>query len=287
MYALQCSNLSKKYKEEVVLKDITINLEENKIYGLFGRNGTGKTTFLNIVSGQIFSTSGDLEIFGEKHFENEDIINKICCIKDTMDFMNNFIVKNIFDLSKDYYENWDEDFKEQLVIKFKLDINKKYRELSKGMKSMVGVIIGLASRAPLTIFDESYVGLDAAARQLFYEVLLQDYLENPRTIIFSTHLIDEISNVLEQIIIIHNGQILLKENMDTIAEKAFIITGKWETLENVISSKNTLKIMTMGNIKKAYVFDRISSEEIKVITGRGNNIKPMTLQELFVTITDN
>jgi ABC-2 type transport system ATP-binding protein len=133
--------------------------------------------------------------------------------------MSNFKVKKIFELASDFFQNWDEEFKNELVAKFKLDINKKYITLSKGTAAIEGIIIGLASRSELTIYDEAYLGLDAAARKLFYDILLEDYIENPRTIIFSTHLIDEVSNLFEEIIKLHNGKILLKEETDIIKNK--------------------------------------------------------------------
>ena len=170
-------------------------------------------------------------------FENEKILNKICFVKDKLSFMTWFKVNEIFDIAADFFENWDEKFKEELVDEFELDVNKRYKELSKGMESMVSIIIGLASRAPLTIFDEVYLGLDAGARQLFYEILFKDYLEHPRTIIFSTHLIEEVSNIFENIIIVHKGRVLLQDEKDNILDKAIEITGDKEKLEIYLNNK--------------------------------------------------
>jgi ABC-type multidrug transport system, ATPase component len=286
MYAVKCENLSKKYKSTLVLDDITLNLEENKIYGLLGRNGAGKTTLLNIISGLVFNSSGNIKIFEEKHYENDKILNKLCFVRDKIGFMNNLKIKQIFSIASNFFENWDEAFKNELILKFKLDENKKYRNLSKGMEAMIGIIIGLASRAPLTIFDEAYSGLDMAARQLFYDILLKDYLENPRTIIFSTHLIDEVSNLFEEIIIIHEGKLLLHENIDTINEKAYVLTGDEPLINKATEHKNALKLENIGSAKRAYVFDEFSSKELKAYSEEGINIKPLSLGELFVCITE-
>ncbi|WP_461205351.1 ATP-binding cassette domain-containing protein [Clostridium sp. DL1XJH146] len=287
MYALECNNLSKKYKNEVVLNNVTIKLEENKIYGLLGRNGAGKTTLLNIVSGQVFNSSGSIKIFGEEHFDNEDVLGKICFVKDKMPSMTNLKVKKILDLGKYFFENWDEDFRKRLIKEFGLDEKKTYNKLSKGMEAMVGIILALASRAPLTIFDESYLGLDAAARKLFYEILLEDYLVNSRTIIFSTHLIDEVSNIFEEIIILHRGELLLQEDMDKISEKSYVITGEADVIGELTNNKNVIKKEELGDYKKAYIYDEISFDDKRLLINKGFDIKPMTLQEFFIDITND
>lgn len=286
-YVLECNKLSKKYKKAEALNELSVNLEENKIYGFLGRNGAGKTTFLNIISGQVFNSAGEIKVFGEKHFENDRILNKICFVKDRMIYMSNFKVKKIFELASDFFQNWDEEFKNELVAKFKLDINKKYITLSKGTAAIVGIIIGLASRSELTIYDEAYLGLDAAARKLFYDILLEDYIENPRTIIFSTHLIDEVSNLFEEIIILHNGKILLKEETDIIKNKSFVLTGTSEIIDKVADGKNIIKEQQIGKTKQIYIFDELKAHELQSMNHEGIDVKSMSLQDMFINITED
>src|SRR5699024_11851527 len=99
------------------------------------------------------------------------------------------------------------------------------KKMSRGQKSAVGVSIGLASRAPLTVFDEPYMGLDAVARQLFYDRLLEDYAENPRTIVMSSHLIDEIAYLLEHVEVSDQGKILVDESAEELADRAVTLVG--------------------------------------------------------------
>lgn len=285
-YAVQCTDLTKDFKKTKALDGVNFNIKENKIYGFLGRNGAGKTTLLNIISSQIFKTSGELKVFGEEPYENQKILSKICFVKDRMTFMSSHKVKQIFKIASDFFENWDEDFKNELVKNFGLDVNKKYKALSKGMESMVGIIIGLASRAPLTIFDEAYLGLDAAARQYFYDIILEDYMENPRTIIFSTHLIDEVSNIFEKIIIIHKGKVILQDEIDNIRNKAFSMVGKEDVLQIILKNKNILNEKDFGNLKEIFVFDHFDSDELKQLELQGVTIKPMSLQSFFIHMTD-
>lgn len=285
-FAIECNDLVKNYKKTTVLDKLSINVEENKIYGLLGRNGAGKTTLLNVISTQVLETSGEIKIFGERPYENQKVLNKICFIKERLWYMTNFKAKEIFKIASDMFENWDEEFKDELVREFELDINKKYKSLSKGMQSMVGIIMGLASRAPITIFDEAYSGLDAVARNKFYNILLQDYISNPRTIIFSTHYIDEVSDIFENIVIIHKGKLLLNENVVDIKERAFEIIGEGKVLDEILVDKRVLGNEIFGKMEKIFLFDSLSDDEIKDIKFSGGTIKPMSLQELFIHLTD-
>lgn len=285
-FAIECNDLVKNYKKTTVLDKLSINVEENKIYGLLGRNGAGKTTLLNVISTQVLENSGEIKIFGERPYENQKVLNKICFIKERLWYMTNFKAKEIFKIASDMFENWDEGFKDELVREFELDINKKYKSLSKGMQSMVGIIMGLASRAPITIFDEAYSGLDAVARNKFYNILLQDYISNPRTIIFSTHYIDEVSDIFENIVIIHKGKLLLNENVVDIKERAFEIIGEGKVLDEILVDKRVLGNEIFGKMEKIFLFDSLSDDEIKDIKFSGGTIKPMSLQELFIHLTD-
>lgn len=181
---IEIKNLYKSYGKTEVLKGINLNLEENKIYGLLGRNGAGKTTLLNIISNQIRKTSGEVKLYGENVFENPKQVENICIVKDSGFGMEEIKVKKIFEAARMLYKNWDEEYKNQLVKEFDLNVRKKYNKLSRGNQTKVGLIVGLASRAKLTIFDEPSLGLDAATRYKFYNLLLEDFENNPRTIIY-------------------------------------------------------------------------------------------------------
>ena len=132
----------------------------------------------------------------------------------------------MLEVAKSLFRNWDDDFAYSLIDDFNLPLKCKIIKLSRGMLSSVGIIIGLASRAPLTIFDEPYLGLDAVARGLFYERLMEDYSEHPRTVILSTHLIDEVSNLLEHILVIDRGEIIINQEAEDLRGMAYTVTGQ-------------------------------------------------------------
>src|SRR5690606_37718974 len=151
------------------------------------------TTFMEILAGQMIETSGEILIDGNKPFDNQRLTESICLIKEGHNFKKDLSIKNVLKISSFFYPKWDQELAETLVTEYNLDPKLKVKALSKGMESALGIIVGLASKAPITVFDEPYIGLDAAARKKFYDILLREYEEEPRTIIFSTHLIDEVS----------------------------------------------------------------------------------------------
>src|SRR5699024_3767587 len=135
----------------------------------------------------------------------------ICLIKETNNFHRDMKVKDVLKSYENLYENWNSELVAELLEVYHLPLKARVKTLSKGMESALGVIVGLASRAKITIFDEPYIGMDAAARQKFYDILLDIYEKEERIIIFSTHLIDEASLLFEEIFIIKDGEIILQE----------------------------------------------------------------------------
>ncbi|MGY1833446.1 hypothetical protein ACI8AA_23775 [Geodermatophilus sp. SYSU D01180] len=151
------------------------------------------------------------------------------------------------------FPNWDEDLARSLVADFGLPPRRPVKKLSRGMVSAVGITIGLASRAPLTLFDEPYPGLDAVARQLFYDRLIADYAENPRTIVLSTHLIDEISGLLEHVLLVDAGRVLLDDDADDLRAAALTVTGRADAVAALGRQHEVLTTETLGGSSRAVV----------------------------------
>lgn len=284
---IQIKNISKSYGNTRVLEDINLELEEDKIYGLLGRNGVGKTTLLNIISNQIRSNSGEVILSGEKVFENSKAVENIAIVKEKGVGVEDIKVKAIFKAAKMLYKNWDEEYKEFLVKEFNLNIKKNYSKLSRGNQTLVGLILGLASRAPLTLFDEPSLGLDAAHRYKFYNILLEDVEKNPRTVIISTHLIDEVTNLFEEVIILKDEKLHLKEEVSQLMEKAYFLSGKLENMTSIIKNKNIIHKEEFGTTVILGIFDNLSQDEKKRLKEQGVDISSIPLQKLFVFLTEN
>lgn len=284
---LEVINLSKSYGKNRVLTDINLKIEENKIYGLLGRNGVGKTTLLSLMANQILRNSGEIKLDGEDIFENSKAMEDICLVKELPESLKERKVKEILLLASIMYKNWDEEYKDYLVKEFNLNVNKKIMKLSKGNKTIVGLIIGLASRSRLTMFDEPTLGLDAAVRYKFYNLLLEDYENNPRTIIISTHLIDEVANLFEEVIILNEEKITLKDEVSALKEKSYFLAGQEELVNRVIKDKKVIYKEKFASKIIVGIYGYLKDEEKDYIRLNNIEITSIPLQKLFVYLTEN
>ncbi|WNR44987.1 ABC transporter ATP-binding protein [Paenibacillus roseipurpureus] len=282
---VEVKGLTKAYGKVKAVDEVSFTVEANKIYGLLGRNGAGKTTIMHIISAQQFATSGELKVFGEEPFENSRVLNQICFIKESQKYPDSFRIIDVLEVAKSLYEGWDDDFAHALVEDFRLPIKRKLKKLSRGMLSSVGIVVGLASRAPLTIFDEPYLGLDAVARALFYDRLLEDYAEHPRTVILSTHLIDEVSRLLEHVLVIDNGKLLLNEDADALRGRACTVSGLKSAVDAFVRGKEVLERSAIGSAATATLLGDLSTEDRSYAQELGLEFAPVSIQQLIVHLT--
>ncbi|OZB96701.1 ABC transporter ATP-binding protein [Paenibacillus sp. XY044] len=284
---VEVNRLTKEYGREAAVKDITFAVDEGKIYGLLGRNGAGKTTIMHMLTAQLFPSSGELKVFGENPYENNRVLSQLCFIKESQRYPDSYRVIDVLEVAASIYPNWDRAFASQLLEDFRLPLKRRMKKLSRGMLSSVGIIIGLASRAPLTIFDEPYLGLDAVARSLFYERLMQDYAENPRTIMLSTHLIDEVSNMLEHVLVIDQGQLLIDEEADDLRGKAYTVLGPAAAVESFTAGKKTIHRESIGGMMSVTMLERLDPGEKRRAEAQGLEIIPISMQQLIVHLTQS
>ncbi|WP_164670017.1 ABC transporter ATP-binding protein [Virgibacillus doumboii] len=278
---IEVKNLSKKYGSTNALEDVSFTLTEPKIYGLLGRNGAGKTTFMEILSGHILASEGEILIDGEKPFDNQRLTESICLIKEGDNFKKDLKVKNVLRIYSYFYPTWDQQLADELIKEYNLNLNAKVKALSKGMASALGIIVGLSSKAPITIFDEPYIGLDAAARKKFYEILLEEYESEKRTIIFSTHLIDEVSLMFEEVLILQNGKLALREEAEVLRNNACAVSGTIEEVEAFIAGKEVIETKQLAGMMTAYVYGTV--EQAKTA---GLSVEGIPIQELMIYLTE-
>ncbi|SFE34040.1 ABC-2 type transport system ATP-binding protein [Actinopolyspora alba] len=274
------SGVSKRYGDTVALDDVSLGFTENRIHGLLGRNGAGKTTIMQILTGQNFETSGNVKVFGEHPYENDRVLRDVCFIKESQKYPDMFAVHHALTAASLVYDNWDAELAEELVEEFALPLKRRIRKLSRGQMSTVGIIIGLASRAPLTFFDEPYLGLDAVARHRFYDRLLADYAEHPRTIVLSTHLIDEISDLIEHVTLVDKGRVLLDEDTDKLRASAVTVTGPARAVEEFAANHTELQREQLGGFLRVTLSGALPER-----TPEDLHVEPVSLQQLVVQTT--
>ncbi len=239
-------DVSKRYGATVALDSVSFSVRENAIYGLLGRNGAGKTTMMQILTGQNLATSGTVRVLGEPPYENEKVLADVCFVKESQSYPDAFTVRHALWAGSLLFPDWDESYAQSLVDDFALPRKRRVGKLSRGMKSALGVVIGLASRARLTLFDEPYLGLDAAARQMFYDRLLADYAEHPRTVVLSTHLIDEVADLIEHVLVLDNGRLIVDDAAERLRGQVVTVTGPGAAVDKFAGSPHRAAPRTDG-----------------------------------------
>lgn len=278
-------DVSKHFQGVAALEQVNLSLTENRIYGLLGRNGAGKTTLMRVLTGQTRASAGEVAVFGEHPFENTGVLERTCFVKESQTYPQHMRVGHALRAASLIFPNWDEEFARSLVAEFRLPAQRHVRKLSRGMLSALGIVIGLASRAPLTFFDEPYLGLDAVARQLFYDHLLADYTEHPRTIVLSTHLIDEVSDLIEHVVLIDAGRILLDGSADALRGEVVTVTGALPAVAEFSANGEELHRTRLGGTARATVRGRFGPAEHEQARRLGLTLEPVSLQELVVRVT--
>ncbi|MET7418259.1 ABC transporter ATP-binding protein [Dactylosporangium sp. NPDC005555] len=274
--------VSKRFGPVAALDDVSFDLHRNGIYGLLGRNGAGKTTLMQLLTGQQFATGGTIRVFGADPVENAAVLQRISFVKESQRYPDTFKVRHVLFAGRLLHPAWDEAFARSLVADFQLPVGRPVKKLSRGMLSALGVIVGLASRAPLTFFDEPYLGLDAVSRQLFYDRLLADYAEFPRTVVLSTHLIDEVSDLIEHVLLIERGRIVLSEAVDTLRGQVVTLTGPATAVDALTANTDELHRDRLGGLTRATVRGTVSADRAREA---GVRVEPVSLQQLVVRIT--
>lgn len=282
---IEVSGVTKTFGKLTAVDDVTFSVEEHRITGLLGRNGAGKTTLMQLLTGQDFASSGDIRVFGQSPVENAGVLQRVSFIKESQKYPDDFKVKHVFRSAPWFFANWDADFAAQLIEEFRLPLDRRIKKISRGQLSSIGVIVGLASRAPLTFFDEPYLGLDAIARQLFYDRLLEDYALHPRTVILSTHLIDEVSNLLEHVIVIDQGRIIVDQDAESLRGSATTVVGTRSAVDDFVGARPVLHRESIGGLASVTI-DGLDARGQRDAKAAGLELVPVSLQQLVIKKTN-
>lgn len=281
MSGIEVKNLTKRFGDVIALDNVSFCFEENKIYGLLGRNGAGKSTLLNLITDRIFPDSGTVLIDGVTAKEDDRVLGKIYLMSEKTYYPERMKVKEAFHWSKVFYPNFDEEYAVKLAKRFELNINKPVKSLSTGYTSIFKIVIALSVNAPYILLDEPVLGLDANHRDLFYRILIERYSENPCTIVISTHLIEEVSNVIEDIIIIKQGKIIKNESREQLLSQGYTVSGVASIVDVYVADKDVIGVDQIGGLKTVYVLGKLDKN-----VPEGIEISKLDLQKLFIQLTN-
>jgi ABC-2 type transport system ATP-binding protein len=276
---INLQNVTKDFGKTIALNNFSIKAETPGIYCLLGRNGAGKTTMLKLLAGHIEATSGTVSVNGNT-VSMMNMPQDLYFVESTAAQFNAKLY-DLFLYASQINSEFDLPFAEDLAKRFKLDTGKRYKQLSFGMKAMVNTLIALASGKEILLLDEPVLGFDPVMRKTFYDMLFEANSEKSKTVIVSTHIIDEISKVAEKLIIIDKGRLRLFADIAEIDEKAYSVTGPAEQVKKATEGLNIIGETNVGGFLSRNVYD-------KRIGGSDNiSVSSLSLGDFFVSLVGN
>lgn len=282
---IKANQLTLAYGKDIAVNQISFEINEPKIYGLLGRNGAGKTSLLSMIASFREPTSGEILINNEIPFENAKIMKDVILMYDKDFTGETHSPSALIEQINTYRPNFDLEYAKELIKKFKLEGKKSIAKLSKGKQSAFNVVVGLASRAPITIFDEVYLGMDAPSRDLFYKELLKDQEKHPRIIIMSTHLVSEMEYLFDEVIIIDQGKLLLQGTYDEVVSRGVTVIGHRDNVNEFTKNKHVINEEQLGDTKSATIFGELSEADRNQARKLGLQLGSSSLQDLFIQLT--
>ncbi|HEY1821232.1 MAG TPA: ABC transporter ATP-binding protein [Trebonia sp.] len=279
--AISVAGLTRNYRGQLALDGVTFDAEIGSITGLLGRNGAGKTTLMRIIAGHEFPSAGRVRVFGANPMENDQVLRQMVLVREDQSYPD-VKVSQVLRAASWFYPEWSADLADELLADFGLPPGRPVKRLSRGMRSALGIVTGLAARAEVTMFDEPYAGLDAVARQVFYDRLLADYAEHPRTVLLSTHLIDEAAGLLERVVVVDRGRVVLDAAADDLRGVATRVSGPVLAVEEFTSGHPIWNRRRLGSQASVVIVGPLSEADRAPARGLHVVLEPLSLQELVV-----
>lgn len=287
MDMLKVNHVAKHFGKKQVLTDVNFELAPGKIYALLGRNGAGKSTLMTIMIDALRANSGDVQLGGQPITDSNELLGKIYLMSsesvlDNVMFQRYMKLENIFKAHEGFYGGFDWELASELANKFGLSLDVAYSKLSTGQKTMGKLILALCLPVDYVFLDEPVLGLDANHRDLFYQELLKSYSNRPRTFVISTHLIEEVDQLVEHVLILDDGKISVDDSTENLLDQCFLISGPGKAVDEYTAKLNVIHTSQLAGIKSAYVFGQLDERQAIPDTVK---VEHYDLQHLFMYIT--
>lgn len=281
--SIQVQAVKQAFHSQVVLDELNLTIEPNTIYGLLGRNGAGKSTLLNIISNRIFADSGTVTMDDESMRDNDRTLGRLYLMSEVNLYSDRARVKQLFKMTAYLYGSFDFAYAEKLAQTFGLDLNTRFGKLSTGYRTIFKLIVALCVPADYIFLDEPVLGLDANHREIFYQELIETYSEHPRTFVISTHLIDEIANIVEHVFVLDQHQIVIDGDVSDILAQSYAVTGPQADVVAYTNGLNVIGQDALGGITAHYVYGGLDDNRPIPDTVK---IEHLDLQKLFINLTN-
>jgi ABC-type multidrug transport system, ATPase component len=283
MIMIEVNNLSFEIDGKQILENINIRIDKNKIFGIIGPNGVGKTTLLRCLTGIYKGTSGNVFYDGQDVYDNIDVKNKIGYVADENIMQTNFKVSEILKYYKYSYKNFDEKKFNELNKIFKVQTNKYIFQLSKGMKMRLSIMLAFSIHAKYLILDEPTSGLDAILKNKLLKIFADEVFENGITIIISSHHLNELERICDDVAILDKGIVTYENSVENMKNKIKKIQVAFDepVYEEDLKLKGIFRISRVGRVF-TIITDEYDEEFIKSL----EKFKPLFIEEIDLSLED-
>ncbi|MGX7025531.1 ATP-binding cassette domain-containing protein [Vagococcus hydrophili] len=278
---IEVRGMSKTADNLLVLNDIDLVFQEKKIYGLLGQNDSGKTTLMRLIARLRFPTEGYIEIDEMDIEDNPAVLKNIYFQTHDDIYPRRAKLKHIVKWMGQFYPNFQTEECLNLLEKYHLNENAIFRRMPLKDKTLFRTCLALSNDVDYLLLDEPAFTLDAYHRHALYQDLLKSYDRYPKTIILSTHAIDEIEEIIDRVVILEDGQVLIDDEVKNIVSKAYSVKGDERDVREFLQQKTILGQEYRQGVIKAYV----QLEENELEHSDQLELKPLNLQELFIQLT--
>ncbi|AOR23513.1 ABC transporter ATP-binding protein [Clostridium taeniosporum] len=280
---IQVNNLSFKIDEKQILKDINLNINEGKIFGIIGPNGVGKSTLLRCLNGIYKPTKGEVKYNEENVYDNPRIKENIGFVADENIFFYNFKVKEVLKYYKYAYKNFDINRFNELNEIFKLPLNKFVFQFSKGMKMRLSLALAFSIKAKYLILDEPTSGLDPIVKNKLLKIFIDEVANNNSTIIISSHHLGELERICDEVAILDEGRVTYENSIENMKNKIKKIQVAFDkpTYEEDLNLEGIFKISKVGRVF-TIITEQYDKEFIKAL----NKFNPLFIEEIDLSLED-
>jgi ABC-2 type transport system ATP-binding protein len=281
MTVIEARGLRKAFGTTVAVDGIDLRVEEGRILGLIGPNGAGKTTALNAIVG-LTPYQGDLKVLGRDPWaERDQLMRDVCFITDVAVLPRWIKVSQALDYVAGVHPRFDRAKAESFLAKTTIRLASKVKELSKGMVAQLHLALVMAIDAKLLVLDEPTLGLDILYRKQFYDSLLNDYFDGKRTIVVTTHQVEEIQDVLTDVMFINRGRIVLNCSMEEFESRFLEVTVHPDQLPAARTLKPIHERQVFG--RSTLLFDRVDRKQLAAF----GDVRTPTIADLFIAVIGN
>ncbi|MEZ6138239.1 MAG: ABC transporter ATP-binding protein [Pirellulaceae bacterium] len=283
---VQVEHLSRQFGKTTALNDVSLTLEPGLVYGLVGANGAGKTTLIKHLMGLLRAKHGSVKVFGvDPVREPVNVLSRIGYLSEQRDLPEWMQIDEMLEYLSAFYPAWDRAYVAELLETFALDASKKVKQLSKGMRAQAGLIAAVAHHPELLLLDEPSTGLDAVVRKDILNAVIRAVADNGRTVLFSSHLLDEVELMSDHVFMINQGKLVLEGSLEDIREQHQVLSVRFDScnqslpkIDGILAAERHGKqwhVVCNGN--QAHVRQTLAD-----VGGQVEHLRTASLQEIFV-----